>query len=201
MKIANSMPHFRTAHCGRYVALGVLVGCLLPLGAQAAQDPPSVLTLYQTVDNNTELSCSADVPGTGSNTTIRFYPRKADVCQGDEDAEEDEDKIFKPHSIRIRSAPAAATFILSDKMTAQEHCSKESDSNWIELETTRPLSSLEKLGLDKTTDYRGYITNVGSDSNARSIGFKVVDYKGVISQGSLSCVEIKTSAGATRGGK
>lgn len=198
MKIANPMPYLRTAHCGRHIALCLLVGCLLPLGAQATQDPESVLTLYQTVDNNTELSCSDGVPRAGSDTTVRFYPREHDVCEGNK---EEDDKIFKPHSIRIRNAPAATTFLLSDKIAFQRNCSKESDSNWIELETTRPRSSLEKMGLDKITDYRGYITNLGSDSNARSIGFKVVDFKGVIAQGTLSCIEIKTSAGATLGSK
>ncbi|RZI91583.1 MAG: hypothetical protein EOP15_00420 [Pseudomonas sp.] len=195
MKIAIPLPHLHTAHCARYMALGVLIGCLLPLGAQASQDPESVLTLYQTVDNTTEISCSAVVPRAGSDTTFRFYPKEAEDCKGEEG------KIFQPHSIRVRNAPAATTFLLSDKKATPQNCSKESDSNWIELETTRPRSSLEKLGLDKITDYRGYITNLGSDSNARSIGFKVVDYKGVIAQGTLSCIEIKTSAGATPGSK
>lgn len=195
MKIATPMPHLHTPHCGRYMALGVLIGCLLPLGAQASQDPVSVLTLYQSLENNTEISCSVGVPQAGSDTTFRFYPKEAEDCKGEEG------KIFQPHSIRVRNAPAAATFLLSDKKATQQNCSKESDNNWIELETTRPSSSLEKLGLDKITDYRGYITNLGSDSNARSIGFKVVDYKGVIAQGTLSCIEIKTSAGVTPGSK
>jgi|GEM_PF-1292345 len=202
MKIAIPLPHLQTAQCARYMALGVLIGCLLPLGAQASQDPESVLTLYQTLKNNTESSCSAVVPRAGSDTTFRFYPKEAEGCKGEEPEEDEEDGIYRPHSIRVRNAPAATTFLLSDKIaTRLKNCSKESDSNWIELETTRPRSSLEKLGLDKITDYRGYITNLGSDSNARSIGFKVVDYKGVIAQGTLSCIEIKTSAGATPGSK
>ncbi|KAF0250834.1 hypothetical protein [Pseudomonas putida] len=197
MKFANSMPHIRPPLCGRHIAFGVLIGCLLPLGAQADQDPQSVLTLYYTVDNNTELSCSTDVPRAGSDTTVKFYPKDPGACERNEGAEEEEDKIFKPHSIRIRNAPAATTFVLSDKTATQDrNCSKESDSNWIELETTRPNSSLEKLGIDKLTDYRGYITNAGSDSNARSIGVKMVASKGSIVRGNLSCIEITTSAGA-----
>ena len=206
MTTLKPMPNSCTDHCGRFIALTLLIGCLLPLGVQAAQDPQSVLTLYQTVENGSELSCSETVPGPGTNTTAWFFPRDPERCQGNE--QDEEDKVFKPHSIRIRNAPAAAKFILSDTKTNQHRCSQEQGSNWIELETTSPLAALEKMGLDKITDYPpGYIYNLGSDTAegapraARSKGFKLVAFQGVIDQGKLNCIEITTSAGESSGGK
>lgn len=198
MTTLKSMPRTSTGHRARCIAFMLFIGSSIPLAAQAAQEPQGVLTLYQTVDNNTELSCSFDVPATGSDTIVRFYPRDPNgKCKGNETDEKD--KLFQPHSIRIRYAPAAARIILSDKQTSQLHCSK--DGNWIELETTRPLSSLEKMGLDNITDYTGYVTNIGSDTQARSIGFKRVDSKGIIPQGKLNCIEVKTLASVSSGGK
>lgn len=74
MTTLKSMPRTSTGHRARCIAFMLFIGSSIPLAAQAAQEPQGVLTLYQTVDNNTELSCSFDVPATGSDTIVRFYP-------------------------------------------------------------------------------------------------------------------------------
>ena len=172
------------------LVIGSATSCVV-----VANEPPGVLTLYQTIDGQ-EQSCSFDVPGPGSGTVIKLLPKRADGPCPKGDNDDSKDDSFKPHAIRIRQAPAAAKFLL----TNNERCEKN-DSAWIELETTRPVAALEKIGLDKITDYRGYITNSGTDSGARSLGFKLLASEGRIDQGKLSCIRITTSSGPSAGSK
>lgn len=165
----------------------LLLSVAVSLSATASE-PDGALTLYQN-NNNQSLPCSFAVPGTASDKVVKFLPKTAGLCPKDDDEDAD-DESFKPHSIRIRNAPAAARFLL----TGDNSCEKTARA-WIELETTRPVASLETIGLDKITTYSGYLTNRGVDSNANTLGFKIVGHQGRIDQGTLSCIKITTSGG------
>lgn len=39
-------------------------------------DPTPLLSLYQTVDNNTEPACGFELPEAGSGTTVKLLPKK-----------------------------------------------------------------------------------------------------------------------------
>lgn len=181
-------PAHRTAQVTRSFSRNLLACSALLLTAACppgatASEPDGVLTLYQN-ENNQALPCTFDVPGTASDKVVKFLPKTAGLCP------KEDNETFKPHSIRIRNAPAAARFLL----TGDNSCEKTAKA-WIELETTRPVASLETIGLDKITTFSGYITNTGTDSNANTIGFKIVGKQGRIEQGTLSCVKITTSGG------
>ncbi|MFJ4457446.1 hypothetical protein ACIP1G_26670 [Pseudomonas sp. NPDC089392] len=172
------------------LCLSLFMSCIAPVALaansnEALADPTPTLALYQTVDNNTEPACAFDLPGYGSGTSVKLLPKK--TCP------KVEDKVIDPHSLRIRNVPIATRFLL----TSVASCDKsEKNAAWIELETTRANASLEKLGIDKLWTYSGYVTNSGLDSNAPSRGFKVTAKGDPIKQGSLSCIQVTTSAGS-----
>lgn len=101
-------------------------------------DPTPLLSLYQTVDNNTEPACGFELPEAGSGTTVKLLPKKKCPSEARE-----------PHSIRIRNVPIKSTFLLTDN----ERCEKL-DSSWVELDTSRANASLEKMGR-QDLDLRG----------------------------------------------
>ncbi|MDH0756304.1 hypothetical protein N5C70_06100 [Pseudomonas juntendi] len=143
-------------------------------------DPTPLLSLYQTVDNNTEPACGFELPEAGSGTTVKLLPNKECPSEARE-----------PHSIRIRNVPIKSTFLLTDN----ERCEKL-DSSWVELDTSRANASLEKMGIDKIWTYAGrpekpgYLTNSGLDNNVPSRGFRVIGKGDPIKQGDLTCIVV-----------
>ena len=181
-RVFSSMPAKQPLLC-----LSLFMSCIAPVALansnESLADPIPTLALYQTVDNNTEPACSFDLPGHGSGTTVKLQPKA--TCP------KVEGKPINPHSLRIRDVPIATRFLL----TSVASCDKsEKGAAWIELETTRANASLEKLGIDKIWTYSAYLTNSGLDSNAPSRGFKVTAKGDPIQQGSLSCIQVTTSA-------
>ena len=150
---------------------------------------PPILTLYRTVDNNTENSCSFDLPDMGSAFPIKLYPKEA--CPRKEDEEEDEDKPFKPHSIRIHNLPIKSRVLLVDNKDGI----KEGHA-WIEFDTSRANASLEKMGIDKLWSYAGrpekpgYVYNKGEDNHTPSWGFRIIGKGPAIPQGELACIVV-----------
>lgn len=138
-----------------------------------------LITLYEDIKNQSEISCSLPVPGEGSDDYKEYQVLK--LCKDDE--------LTAPSSIRIRQAPAAAQFIMSE----DEDCKTVAGGNWYVLETTRSNARLEKLGIDKIGDYSGYLTNTGTDSNDPSIGFKLLRKGNRVRSEKLACISIKTS--------
>lgn len=159
-----------------------------PTEIKKAELVPNV-TVYRTVENNTEMRCSFDLPTTGSASTIKLFPI-AD-CPRKDDEEEDEDKPFKPHSIRIHNMPIKSKVLLTDSQL----CKQEGQS-WIQLDTSRANASLEKTGIDAIWTYGsnpenlGYVYNKGEDNQRPSSGFRVIGKGPAIQQGKLACIVI-----------
>ncbi|EKT4485048.1 hypothetical protein QEM02_005226 [Pseudomonas putida] len=176
--------HYRRLAVTTAIKQAMLAAPLILSGAASfaatQADPPPILALYQTVDNNTEPACGLELPEAGSGITVKLLPKQQ--CPSN---------AREPHSIRIRNVPIKSTFLLTDN----ERCEK-TNSAWVELDTSRANASLEKIGIDKLWTYAGspekpsYLTNSGLDSNAPSRGFRVFDKGNPIKQGELACIVV-----------
>ncbi|MFK3910288.1 hypothetical protein ACI2KD_19870 [Pseudomonas monteilii] len=140
-------------------------------GTTPSDDLIPEFVLYQKVDNDTENSCRLELPAVGSGETAELNVRAlCPLVEGEN---------MKPHLVRIRNVPIKSKFLLTNDPT----CKKIDYLGWIELDTTRPNASLEKLGIDKLWDYPGtaerpgYVYNKGIDSGAASKGFRVIGGK------------------------
>lgn len=148
-----------------------------------------ILTLYRSVENSAEITCPFELPTMGSVQTIKLQPKEA--CPRKEDEDKDEDKPFKPHSIRIHNMPIKSKVLLVDS----KDCTKEGHA-WVELDTSRANASLEKMGIDKIWSYAGspekpgYVYNKGEDNQTPSFGFRVIGKGAAIQQGELACIVV-----------
>lgn len=140
-------------------------------GTTPSADLIPELVLYQTVENNTEKSCRLELPAVGSGETAELNVRAlCPLVEG---------KNMKPDLVRIRNVPIKSKFLLTNDPT----CKKIDYLGWIELDTSKPTASLEKIGIDKILDYPGtaeqpgYVYNKGIDSQADSKGFRVLGGK------------------------
>ena len=159
-----------------------------PTEIKKAELVPNI-TVYRTVENNTEMACSFDLPTAGNASTIKLFPI-AD-CPRKDDEEEDEDKPFKPHSIRIHNMPIKSKVLLTNSQLC-----KQVGQSWIELDTSRANASLEKMGIDKLWSYAGspekpgYVYNKGEDNQTPSSGFRIIGKGPAIQQGKLACIVV-----------
>lgn len=140
-------------------------------GTTPSDDLIPEFVLYQKVDNDTEKSCRLELPAVGSGETVNLIV--PNLCP------RVDKNPMRPDSIRIRNVPIKSKFLL----TNDPSCNKVDFAGWIELDTTRPNASLEKLGIDKILDYSGtaerpgYVYNKGIDSGADSKGFRLLGGK------------------------
>lgn len=153
-------------------------------GTTPSNDLVPALVLYQTVGNNTEKSCTLELPVVGSGETAELNVKS--LCPLVEDEE------MVPHLIRIRNAPIKSKFLL----TNDSDCKKIDHLGWIELDTSRPNASLEKLGIDKLWSYSGsaekpgYVYNKGTDSQTPSKGFRVIGKASPGADNVLQCIVV-----------
>ncbi|UMY63019.1 hypothetical protein [Pseudomonas sp. LS.1a] len=176
---------------------------LMLFGLPASNANAGTITLIsKPMGDHGERRCSVDIPAAGAGKTLKLsLADRGGIGIGN-------CYDMQPTEIIMQDIPSAAEFLLTDDWLCNTDAGttfytnddpEDNKSFVIRLETTRNLSQLPEIGIDRLVEFeKGKYLDYVNENQEKPIGFRLVDKshtgEGRITR-KLSCLEIKISEG------